>query len=171
MGLFDTIRFEFEIPGRGVMHEWQTKSLECCMDSYLVTTDYHIYREEWDMEWMDDDRLFLKGHMQKIDGSYRLVPLTDFHGDVIFYDACSSCEYTARFSYGLLDNVTFKTRGRLNDEEFLHECLAVRQQGSCPRGKEWQERCAQSGVSPHVVYQVQGRKQVQFPFWRQSRAD
>ena len=162
MGMFDTIRFEFEIPGRGALHEWQTKSLECTLSEYLVKMDYKIYLEEWDMEWVPDESFSLfKGYSRKIPDSYRLTPLTDFHGDVIFYDNCSSCEYKARFSYGTLDNITFKTRGRLNDEqELLHQCVAIREQNSCPRSEEWQERCRKAGIPSHIVYQVEKGKQV-----------
>lgn len=162
MGLFDTIRFEFEIPGRGILHEWQTKSLECALDEYLVTHDFRIYKEEWDMEWVEDETRFLfKGYSRKIPESYRLTPLTDFHGDIIFYDNCSSCEYIARFSYGKMDNITFKTREWLSDEEkFLHKCAAIREQNSCPRGEKWQERCREAGVPPNVVYQIKQGKQV-----------
>ena len=160
MGLFDTIQFEFEVPGRGVMHTWQTKSLDCALENYVVTKhpNYKIYREQWDYEWVEDESYPLKGYMKKIPESYRQVYLTDFHGDIIFYDDCSGCYYTARFSYGKLDNITFKTRWRLNDEEVLHKCPTVRKQGSCPRSEEREKGCREDGVPPHLVYQVEKRK-------------
>jgi hypothetical protein len=160
MGLFDTIQFDFQVPGRGVLHTWQTKSFSNALDNYIVTgyPEYKIYREEWDYEWVENDTCVLKGYFQAKPDTYRRVHLTDFHGDVIFYDKCSSCDYTARFSYGKLENITFKTRWRLNDEEVLHECPAVREQGACPRGKEWEERCREVGVPAHLVYQVEKRK-------------
>lgn len=96
MGLFDYITFEDIIPGRPANSQFQTKSFDNFLEHYVVTRKGEIYR--------------------KIPNTSNREYLTDYHGDVIFYDDIIEDEFIARFTDGKLTRVSFKTRERLNGE-------------------------------------------------------
>ena len=113
MGMFDYIAVEVPLPD-GVMtseEEYQTKSLECLMYKYVITKNGELYREKWDYEWVDDESHFLGGYEKKIEGSYRREYLTNFHGDIIFYNGRVNGkwrDYTARFTNGKLSSISYQ---------------------------------------------------------------
>ena len=119
MGMFDYIKCEVQLPGYSFItdEEFQTKSLDNCMDHYVITNKGELYREVWDYEWVDDNEIpIIKGAMRKIEGSYRREYLTNFHGDIIFYTSKPMNEdriwrdYTARFTEGKLSRVWYEDK-------------------------------------------------------------
>ena len=118
MGMFDMIKVEMKIPGYDTIpdEEFQTKSLDNCMDHYVITNKGELYREEWDYIWEEDSKLLFGGGSQKVEGSYRRVYLTDYHGDIIFYTSKPMTEdrvwrdYTARFTEGKLTRIWFEDK-------------------------------------------------------------
>ena len=116
MGMFDYVRVERIIPGYTELptEEFQTKSLECLMENYVISNNGELYREKWDYEWIDDDRHVLHGHERKIPDTYRREYLTDFHGDIIFYEGKNIegkwRDYTARFTDGKLTRISYEDK-------------------------------------------------------------
>ena len=117
MGLFDTIKVEQKIPGFSDTPnvEFQTKSLDNCMENYVITKNGELYREVWDYEWFEDNNMpILKGFMKKVEGSYRREYLTDYHGDIIFYEGKKIDgkwrDYTARFTEGKLTRMWYEDK-------------------------------------------------------------
>ena len=115
MGMFDYLRVEIEIPGCGdcSAEEFQTKSLDNMMYNYVITTKGELYKEEWEYEWIEDNtRPLTGGYMKKIEGSYNRRYLTEFHGDVIFYDGRRYNgkwrQYYARFTEGKLTKMWYE---------------------------------------------------------------
>lgn len=114
MGMFDYIKCEIQLPDNSVSvnREFQTKSFDSALENYVITSKGELYREVWDYEWIDDDRHMLTGYMRKIEESYRREYLTNFHGDVIFYDGKKLDgvwrDYTARFTEGRLTRMWYK---------------------------------------------------------------
>jgi hypothetical protein len=118
MGMFDWISVEQKIPGYSEIPEeqFQTKCFDNCLENYIISDKGELYREEWDYEWIEDETMFLGGYAEKIEGSYRRIYLTDFHGDVIFYTSRPMTEdriwrdYTARFTEGKLTRIWFEDK-------------------------------------------------------------
>ena len=116
MGMFDTIKIEKVIPGFTGVPDcvFQTKSFYNALDNYVITNTGELYREVWEYEWVDDDRHMLTGYENKIDGSYRREYLTDYHGDIIFYEGKSTNgiwrDYTARFTDGKLTRIWYEDK-------------------------------------------------------------
>jgi hypothetical protein len=118
MGMFDYIRVETSLPGFAgdlTTTNFQTKDLDNALDTYVITKNGQLYKEEWEYKWIDDDNMFLKGYWGKIPDSYRRLYLTDYHGDIRFYDseyidkeARVWREYYARFTEGKLTKMWFK---------------------------------------------------------------
>ena len=116
MGMFDEIRVEHILPGETqITDDWyQTKSLDNVMARYVISAKGELYEDKWDYKWVDDDNHFLKGYLQKIEGSYRREYLTNYHGDVIFYTSRPLNEnrvwrdYHARFTDGKLTKMWYK---------------------------------------------------------------
>lgn len=115
MGMFDYIRVETKIPGyeeipRDV--EFQTKSFENLMDTYVISIKGELYVEQWSYDFIETHGSLFGGYMRKIDDSYRREYLTDYHGDVIFYTGLNEDrmwrDYTARFTEGKLTKVWYK---------------------------------------------------------------
>jgi hypothetical protein len=48
MGMFDYIKCEYPLPGKAPYKEFQTKCLDCAMDSYLITSDGQLARRKYD---------------------------------------------------------------------------------------------------------------------------
>jgi len=128
MGLFDNIRFEPYVPGRGKNHTFQTKSLDNCMTTFVVSEKGEIYSENHEYKYVYDESHILGGYLEKVPDSYYRKYLRDFHGDIIFYDEDYDDEWVARFTNGRLHKVSFMARERLNDEEILYERIAIREQ-------------------------------------------
>jgi hypothetical protein len=117
MGMFDTLRVEQRIPGFSEIPEceFQTKSLDCLMENYVITNTGQLYCEVWDYKWVDNNEIpIIKGHLERIDGTYRREYLTDFHGDIIFYEGKQVNgnwrEYTARFTEGRLTRIWYEDK-------------------------------------------------------------
>ena len=118
MGLFDEIRVEQILPGEyEITDTWyQTKSLENVMARYVITAKGELYEEKWDYEWIEDPNHWLKGYINRIEGTYRRDYLTDFHGDIIFYTSKPMDEnrmwrdYHARFTEGKLSRIWFEDK-------------------------------------------------------------
>jgi hypothetical protein len=114
MGMFDYIKCEIKLPDNTLPdgREFQTKSLDSAMENYVITVKGELYREVWDYEWIEDSEHFLGGYQHRIEDSYRREYLTNFHGDVIFYDGKKINElwrnYTARFTEGRLARMWYK---------------------------------------------------------------
>ena len=116
MGMFDYVKVETVLPGHMQITDWafQTKSFECLMENYVITKSGELYREKWDYEWIDDDRHILQGHEQKIPGTYRREYLTDYRGDITFYEGRRINgkwrDYTARFTDGKLTRMSYEDK-------------------------------------------------------------
>lgn len=118
MGMFDTIRCEVLLPDGSSPEnrDFQTKSLENLMINYVITAKGELYEEKWDVEWVEAQTHWLGGYMQNIEGSYRREYLTDFHGDIIFYDSKPMKEnrvwrdYYARFTDGRLSRMWYEDK-------------------------------------------------------------
>lgn len=116
MGMFDTLKVEIKIPGFFEVPdiEFQTKSLDNALEKYVITNNGELYREVWDYKWIEDETHFLGGYEYKIPESYRREYLTDFHGDIIFYEGKSVDgvwrDYTARFTEGKLSRVWYEDK-------------------------------------------------------------
>lgn len=117
MGMFDEIRVEQILPGNTeITNIWyQTKSFDNVMTQYVISAKGELYEERWDWEWIEEPEHFLKGYLNKIDGSYRREYLTDYHGDVIFYKSKPEDiinrrwrDYYARFTDGKLSKMWYK---------------------------------------------------------------
>ena len=84
------------------------------MENYVITSNGELYREVWEYEWIDDDRHLLTGYANKIEGSYRREYLTNYHGDIIFYEGISKDgmwrDYTARFTEGKLTRIWYEDK-------------------------------------------------------------
>lgn len=135
--MFDYIKVEVQVPFYGTNHEFQTKAFVNAFEHYVITAKGELYIEHWDYEWIEDEtKLPLKGYMHKKEGTYRREYLTDYHGDVIFYDDYNLGDFIARFSYGRLDRLTFKARERLNDT-VLQQHPTIWEQDSSQGDPEW----------------------------------
>ena len=112
--MFDEIRIEQILPGNTeVTREWyQTKSIGNVMTKYVITAKGELYEERWDYEWIESENTFLKGHLKRIEGSFRREYLTDYHGDVIFYRGAPDNKmyrnYYARFTDGKLSKLWYE---------------------------------------------------------------
>lgn len=124
MGLFDEVSLEFPIHVYKPMHVFQTKDLDCLLDKYIITATGKIYRKIYSLQYENNMDSLFGGYFYQLEENCRTEYLTDFHGDITFYD--EDDEFTARFSYGNLDRIILNARRRLNDgEEVLHECDTV----------------------------------------------
>ena len=93
MGLFDTVRCDMPLPdGYDGDDGFQTKSLDCEMDTYRITAEGRLIREVWDSE-----------------PAYDMY----FHGIINFY--CFEGhdpkdwvwhEYNAKFTDGVCESIT-----------------------------------------------------------------
>lgn len=114
MGMFDYIKCELMLPDASMQgeREFQTKSLENVMVTYVITAKGELYKEQWDYEWVNDDNHFFKGYSKRVDGSYRRNYLTDYHGDIMFYNSSTDGkkwrDYYARFTDGRLTRMWYE---------------------------------------------------------------
>ena len=116
MGMFDTLKVEIKIPGFSEIPnvEFQTKSLDCALENYVITNNGELYREVREHKWIEDETHFLGGYDYRIPDSYRREYLTDYHGDIIFYEGRSADgtwrDYTARFTEGKLTRIWYEDK-------------------------------------------------------------
>ena len=117
MGMFDYLKVETKLPGYPEIpdEEFQTKSFDNCMEHYVITNKGELYREVWDYKWIDDNEIpIVKGYLKRIDDTYRREYLTDFHGDIIFYEGKlingKWRDYTARFTEGRLTRIWYEDK-------------------------------------------------------------
>ncbi len=114
MGMFDTLKVQLKIPGFSDIPdcEFQTKSLDCALENYVITNNGELYKEVWEHKWIEDETHFLGGYDYKVPNSYRREYLTDYHGDIIFYEGRSADGvwryYSARFTEGKLTRMWYK---------------------------------------------------------------
>jgi hypothetical protein len=97
MGVFDTLRCEYELPDKEVQSEvFQTKSIRRLMDTYTITREGKLLLHR---AWGDRD-----------------APVTDleipYDGEIRFYtvlkrgDEYKTYEYRARFTRGRLESLS-----------------------------------------------------------------
>jgi len=116
MGMYDTLKIEKKIPGFTDIPdcEFQTKSLDSAMGNYVITNNGELYKEVWDYEWIENSLSVFDRYFKKIEESYRREYLTDFHGDIIFYESKSINgkwrDYTARFTEGKLTRIWYEDK-------------------------------------------------------------
>lgn len=117
MGMYDTIQVQMKIPGYSEIpnNEFQTKSLDCTLDNYVITTNGELYKESWEYKWIDDEtQPYFKGYSEKIPESYRREYLTTYHGDIIFYSSKKVGDmwryYFARFTEGKLTRMWYEDK-------------------------------------------------------------
>lgn len=114
--MYDTLRIEQKIPGFVDIPEceFQTKSLYSTLENYVITNKGELYREVWDYEWIENSFSVFGGYSLKIEESYRREYLTDYHGDIIFYEGKKIDgkwrDYTARFTEGKLTRVWYEDK-------------------------------------------------------------
>ena len=111
MGMFDDIRVETLLPDNPDNDTiFQTKSFDSFMEQYVISEKGELYKEEWDTEWIDEETHWFGGYIHRIPETYRRSYLTDYHGDVIFYNGRKSDdswkEYIARFTNGKLTQIS-----------------------------------------------------------------
>jgi hypothetical protein len=96
MGMFDEVWFDEELPGVPTKcRRFQTKSLECSMDRYIVTKAGRLCLTG--NTWLEDSPVdTAQEKVESVD--------TDFHGDLrlISHDG-EYVEYVARFTHGTLE--------------------------------------------------------------------
>jgi hypothetical protein len=116
MGMFDYLVVELPLPGglpaqaHDTPEPFQTKSLECLMEKYVISSTRELYVEKWEYDWVDEPEHFLGGFERKLPESYRREYLTNYHGDIIFYNGRVDGkfrEYTARFTEGILSRMWY----------------------------------------------------------------
>jgi hypothetical protein len=94
MGLFDEIRWDAALPEGHPFddHIFQTKSLDPCLEHYLVTPEgrLHLVGNGWE----DEDLEHAPG-LKGVD--------VEFHGDIRLVSVKRHREYLARFTHGTLE--------------------------------------------------------------------
>jgi hypothetical protein len=96
MGMFDEVWFDEEVPGvPSKCRRFQTKSLECNMDRYIVTKAGRLCLAG--NTWLEDSPVdAAQEKVESVD--------TDFHGDIrLITDDGEYVEYIARFTHGTLE--------------------------------------------------------------------
>ena len=110
MGMFDYIRCEIDLPNRPIQDTselFQTKHLSRTMETYVITQKGELYKEHWDYDWQEDENSkMFGGYFSKVEGTFQRKYLTNFNGDIIFYNSIPLSngqyrwvEYTARFKW------------------------------------------------------------------------
>ena len=115
MGMFDYLRVELALPGFNAIPprdlEFETKSLDNLMRTYVITATGELYYEDVDVQWVED----FGGHLREIPGTERRVYLHTYQGDINFYTDRVNLpevgidrwiEYTARFTDGKLTRIS-----------------------------------------------------------------
>jgi len=95
MGLFDEIRWDAELP-KGHPPDnrlFQTKSLDPCMDQYVVTAEGRLLLMGYGFEDSAD----------LVDAEISEGVDVEFHGDMLMISVGGHREYLARFTHGTLE--------------------------------------------------------------------
>lgn len=95
MGMFDTVRVEYPFPDASFQDaEFQTKDLECRMESYTITAEGQLVLHESHLEFVPDEQRpnygtpeWGRGGFYQAMGMFNQVAdgdvmLTDMHGDI-----------------------------------------------------------------------------------------
>ena len=110
MGMFDYIRFELDNPILSITNTntlYQTKSFDNHMETYVVTQNREIYREEYEYVSTEAPDSILGFEVRTKEEEPSRIYLTDYHGDVIFYT--DDMDYVARFTDGKLTRIWVKS--------------------------------------------------------------
>jgi len=113
MGMFDWIQCEMSLPDGSspLKREFQTKSFDNTMSKYVINTKGYLYEHRWDYRLVEDETHFLKGYIEEVEDSFQQIHLTDYHGDIIFYDSKKIGEvwrdYYARFTDGKVSRMWY----------------------------------------------------------------
>lgn len=112
MGMFDTITCKYPLPDQPTIDCWQTKSLDCTLDHYVIEPDGTLHHEDYDIEDQSDKAKGIGedsfcGCMTKV--NKRLSPMPKFRGEIVFYESTAEAdewfEYSAFFDDGKLLSV------------------------------------------------------------------
>lgn len=111
MGMFDDLRCDYPLPAAGANAlRYQTKDTpaQWC-DLYVIDADGQLLHEQYDTEDRSDPNaeglMRFAGCMTRV--SKRLVPVTDFTGEIRFYGGdCDWVEFSSYFVGGKLQSVT-----------------------------------------------------------------
>jgi hypothetical protein len=107
MGMFDSIwRCDYPLPDPEIQNEsFQTKSLECALDSYRITEDGRLVVKDFQLESNPN----YKGLGTGTGGIFNRIELGEvevpYHGDIYFYTYIERVEYgyVARFTNGRVE--------------------------------------------------------------------
>lgn len=119
MSMFDSIYVKTTLEGKNYSHlEFQTKDFENIMDTYIITEDGKLLREQWHYEDVPEeqrpyfgkpewDKAFgrIAGCMKKISEGW---VDTNFHGWLNFYTSTPEgwLEFDVKFTDGYLSEVS-----------------------------------------------------------------
>lgn len=53
MGMFDTVKFRYQMPNGKTEHDYQTKDLDCRCDFYEISSGGRLMRQHENCEWVD----------------------------------------------------------------------------------------------------------------------
>lgn len=98
--MFDTLICEYPLPDGKKFDSFQTKSLECMMYDYRITTEGELHERAWDLETqLPWKRVILSGSIN-------------------FYTSDKSgwCEYVATFNEGKLTAIARASRLQIHPE-------------------------------------------------------
>ena len=117
MGSFDTLKVQIVLPdcSEVVDDVFQTKSLDCTMDTYVISQNRELYRERWRYEMVDVHDAPISQHLVRVPDSMRREYLTGFTGEIIFYGEWQPRpnvwrDYHARFTDGILKEIKYVDR-------------------------------------------------------------
>lgn len=89
--------------------EFQTKSLESCLEHYTITAEWELWITKGEREWVADPSSMLGGYAKVIREWDERVE--DYHGDIYFYDIREQVTtrepmtFRARFTHGKLESI------------------------------------------------------------------
>ena len=119
MGMYDQLRCEYPLPAPGANElDYQTKDTPAqWLDDYVIDKDGQLFHVEYDTEDHSDPNaegiMRLVGSMTRV--NERRVPVTDFTGEICFYDLTKEgewIEFSSYFISGKLQSVTLLTDTR-----------------------------------------------------------
>jgi hypothetical protein len=85
MGLFDNVQCNYPLPWPEKAGHWfQSKSLECGLEKYEVTTDGRLMHRKVQRKWTEDDGVPIGGYLDEVSSEW--LHLCDFTGVVEIHD-------------------------------------------------------------------------------------
>lgn len=105
MGMFDELACMYPLPIReGYERTFQTKSLDCQMDQYLIKQDGTLWHEVYDTRLEENPEAFFGFYLHRDNKRWEAV---DFTGEVRFYDGGDGpwYEFSAYFVGGQLKHL------------------------------------------------------------------